>query len=531
MTRRAAEQKRFVIHEYERNDKGDDPIQERTDADLERARALDQACCGVGRQGDRRRDGADDAEIEHEQVRREQGEAHLRQRRRNDRRDDDIDRHRGQAHAKDQRSDRRHQQRDKRRAAALKTRDAAGKVDADTRQVDCADNQSGRSTGRSNRRHTLDRALHGLAGLAGRDSAFLAQIRDRNEDQDRPEHGLLRGEAAYQAVDQDHQRQKQIALLLENGQRLRKVFLFLADEAVCRRFFIGAEEQAEVVQHSRKDRRPADLAIGDADVLRQNERCRAHHGRHDHAAGRGDRLDRAGAVFLVAGRDHQRDGKRAGGHNVCNGRAGNAAHQRAADDSRLGRAAAEAAGNSVRDVNKELACARRLQHVAEEDEQHDKRRTRAERGAVDALAREQQKRRDTAERIPAVPENARHIRAEEHQIDQSDGRRNGQREAGGPAGDLQDDKRHHEERDLVQRAEQRGIGGDLNGSGRPDDRNVDRCKQRGRQKDIVVPAHRLLPLDCGIGHDRNCGDHSPVDGTKRHGRNVGDPSRIHLEQT
>ena len=66
-------------------------------------------------------------------------------------------------------------------------------------------------------------------------------------------------------------------------------------------FEVDCDEDTRKVQERRENRLERDLAVGNADILRHQERGRAHDGRHDLAAGGGCRLNGAGKLGLVAG--------------------------------------------------------------------------------------------------------------------------------------------------------------------------------------------------------------------------------------
>ena len=67
-------------------------------------------------------------------------------------------------------------------------------------------------------------------------------------------------------------------------------------DLVLGRLQVDVDEQARVVEKGRDGRGDADRAVGDLQELGHDEGRRAHHRRHELAAGRADRLDRGRPV-------------------------------------------------------------------------------------------------------------------------------------------------------------------------------------------------------------------------------------------
>ena len=134
-------------------------------------------------------------------------------------------------------------------------------------------------------------------------------------------------------------------------------------------FHIEHEPKGEVIEDCGNQRRLADRRVRNAEEVRHQECRRAHDRRHDRAAGRGDRLRRAGNLVLEARFFHQGNGKGAGGVNIGNGGAGNGTEQTAGENGRLGGTAAQAGSAVGSKVNKELADAACLKEAAKHNEQ------------------------------------------------------------------------------------------------------------------------------------------------------------------
>ena len=132
---------------------------------------------------------------------------------------------------------------------------------------------------------------------------------------------------------------------------------------------VHRHEHREEVEHRRDQRRGRDVQVGDAEELRHHEGGGAHDRRHDLAAGRRHRLDRAGERRPIADLAHQGDREGAGGHHVGDRAAGDGAEQPAGDAGDLGRPADLVAGQRQREVHEQLAGAGALDQRAEDDEQ------------------------------------------------------------------------------------------------------------------------------------------------------------------
>ena len=163
----------------------------------------------------------------------------------------------------------------------------------------------------------------------------------------------------------------------------------------------------------RRDRRgDADRAVGHLQELRHDEGGRAHHRRHQLAAGRADQLDRGGLVAREARLDHGRDGDDADREHVRHRAARNHAEQRRAHHRDLGRAAAEAAHRRHGDVGEKIGAAGAGQHLAHDGERdHDQHCHRQDR-ADHAVGVEAEVGDHPLRRHPAGLEIARQIRAD-----------------------------------------------------------------------------------------------------------------------
>ena len=105
---------------------------------------------------------------------------------------------------------------------------------------------------------------------------------------------------------------------------------------------------ADVIEDRRQERRDGDVAIFDAGIFGHDEGGRAHHRRHDAAAGRGRDLDRGRDGGAIAEPHHHRDRDRAGGHHVGGRAAGDHAVHARRDHRDLGRARRAAGPRSPR---------------------------------------------------------------------------------------------------------------------------------------------------------------------------------------
>ena len=167
----------------------------------------------------------------------------------------------------------------------------------------------------------------------------------------------------------------------------------------------------EIEQNGGNDGGQSDFQIGNARHVHHEKGGRAHDGRHERGSGAGRRGNSAGKVCSVAETLHQRDGDAARGHHIGNRRPGKRAVQRGSDDTDFGGTAAHASGNGRGEAEKEVAAARRVEHLPEQHEHEDIGTGHAHRRAEDAVIGIGHAVKKNLQRCAAVPEIAGQIRS------------------------------------------------------------------------------------------------------------------------
>ena len=185
----------------------------------------------------------------------------------------------------------------------------------------------------------------------------------------------------------------------------------LRTEALFACFQIDSHTETDVIQQAGNDSGDDDGRVGDARQIGHNKSGCTHDWRQKWAARGGNSFHSAGKLGRIANFFHQRDGERARRDNVRHSGAVDGAHQRGGNHRRFCRAALHAAGQRVGDVNEELTCAERVEQLAEDDIQRDKRNACTDTAAEDGFARPGNIIRNFADSVALVRNQIRHIAA------------------------------------------------------------------------------------------------------------------------
>ena len=201
-----------------------------------------------------------------------------------------------------------------------------------------------------------------------------------------------------------------MAPFLKNHPCLRQLLPWHALQVCTLGLQMHPQPQAGKVQHGRNNCRLHDFDIRHAYKL-CHEKCRCtHNRRHQLAASGGSSLNGTGKLLAVAQLLHHRDGKRAGTCHVGHGGAGHSAHQGTGQHCHLGRTAAGPPGDSVGNINKELAQPRGFQIGTKEDEQENKGRRHTQRNAENTLSSKVEMPYQLLRRQSAMAQHPRHVR-------------------------------------------------------------------------------------------------------------------------
>ena len=265
-----------------------------------------------------------------------------------------------------------------------------GEADAHARDGDAADHDAGAGAGHRHQervpRPVLERFEHRLPGdVLARD---LAHEGHRKAGEGAGQ-SAQRGAVARDQPDEDNENgHEQVPALAHHRPEARQLGLGHAQQADALGFEVHREEHRDVVQDRRDGRPERHLEVAHRQELGHHECGRAHHRRHDLAAGGGDRLDRRGERRRKAGSFHQRNGDRPVDHHVGDRAARHRAEQGRADHRNLARTAGGMAGDREGEVHEQLAGAAPLHERAEQHEQHHVGGRHAQRRAEDALGGE-----------------------------------------------------------------------------------------------------------------------------------------------
>ena len=238
--------------------------------------------------------------------------------------------------------------------------------------------------------------------------------------------------------DKQQQRNQQISAGAQLFPNIGQLVLGYARQLQLDRPKIHHEEYSQEVNNRWDNGRCHHRFIGNARIFRQNKRHCTHDRRHDLPPCGGRRLHSPGKLAGVAGLFHQRDGKAAGSHHVAHSAAGNRPHQRAGDDSHLGRTTAIPAGYRRGKTGKEFSHAAGGQKGCAGDEQDDIVGRRAHGRAKEAL-RAEQNTEYTVNTVPAMAQHTGEGRAK-HSVEHENPRDNGQRPSNQAASHLNDRK-------------------------------------------------------------------------------------------
>ena len=121
---------------------------------------------------------------------------------------------------------------------------------------------------------------------------------------------------------------------------IRKLVLLQRDQIHFSRFAVDHNENGQEIKNCRKNCGDRDLSVGHTQRLSQNKCRSSHNRRHDLSPGRSDRFYRAGKLRAVTHFFHQRDRKRAGGHNITRRASRDHSHTSAGQTSCFSRTAA-----------------------------------------------------------------------------------------------------------------------------------------------------------------------------------------------
>ena len=157
------------------------------------------------------------------------------------------------------------------------------------------------------------------------------------------------------------------------------------------------QQDRDVVEAGGDNRDQDKFVIRNAQHLGHDKGRGAHDRRRDLPAARGRGLDRTGKAAGKAGFLHQRDGKRAGGHRVGDGRARNHAEEPRRDDRNLCRTARGAACDDGGKVDEQLSQPAHLSENTEEHEVEHIGRNHANSDPVNAFGADKQVVDDTGD--------------------------------------------------------------------------------------------------------------------------------------
>ena len=290
--------------------------------------------------------------------------------------------------------------------------DDADELDADAGQRDGGEDDARRCAGDADERDALDAAVDGVDYRLRPHAVLGLRKRDEPREEGAYRGGAHRRHAHEEEGDEADYWYKEIDLF-ENLALVGKVFLREPPEAVLHRFEADHEEYRRVVEQRWDERRDDYVGEGQAEEGGHEERARAHDRRHYLPAGAGDRFDRAREVRRVAYLLHERDCEGSRAVDVGDRGAGDRAEEAGAHDCNVRGAARRRAGESLRHVHKERACAAFFKEAAEDEERGDERRGDAERhreyafvGEVyllhDLVHRERKPLEVAREHLPAV---------------------------------------------------------------------------------------------------------------------------------
>ena len=453
---------------------------------------------------------------------------------RRDRDHDDVVRGRGDAaahqHADHGRQDQREQQRQRVQAHDLERQDRqparhvlrparrdagdhVGDLEPDPGQGHDADHHAHQRRGGGDRQRLLGAqleafvdavrgALQPLGQALGRK---LLPQKDRDAGRDRPEGGGEGRAARHQHRDQQDQRHEREPALPQHLPRVRQFGRMKAAQPQSLGFQVDLHQHPEEVHEGGHDGGDQDRGQRQAEILDHQERDRSHDRGRDLPAGRGRGLDRRGEVAGIAHADHRGDRQRPGRDGVGDGRPRDRPQHRRGQHRHLGRPPGIAPGEGRGHVDEQLPQPDPCRHDPEQDEVEHVGRDHAERGAVDALARQVQVVDDVGPARAGMDEDAGHVLAEigvGHEQDGDDRQRPSHRPAHGLQQDDDQGRAHQDvggrgvadpERQLVvdpRHVERRGRAGDRQ-------QPVHQRQAQQRQR----PARDLLPAEGGKGHE------------------------------
>ena len=368
------EQHRGVHAEDVRDDERADRKLGCVDAGLHRI-ALGDGCACVGCQRDGGSDVGDDAEVEHEEVRRDLGDTDCNEYRRAGGGHDAVVCGGRDAHAEDDAADHGQKQGDHRRVddgdAAADGNDRRDHLGGEAGRGDAAGDDARHGAGNGDGNGALAAGFERFKDAAEGYRVVAVNDADDDGDEDSDGGGVGHGAGASgDEPDEDDQRQQEV-YLAEQLRKLRQLIARDALEAELLGLKVDGDEDAGEVQHRGENGAQRDLGVGDVHVLRHQERGGAHDRGHYLAAGGGRSLDGTGKFRLVAGLFHHGDGDGAGGDGVADGRAGDHAAERGGDDRNLGRPAGKAADERICELNEKFSDTGALKECAEDDEHDD----------------------------------------------------------------------------------------------------------------------------------------------------------------
>jgi hypothetical protein len=351
-----------IEHEDERQDSRSDVISEALDAGFNRIGFRDGRR-RVGGQPNRGRIIGQDAEEEHEQMRRDQRENHVvrRTKSHDDRsrqsRHDDVGGGCRQPHTQQKTGYGREDQNEEKPA----TGEMVDRLGDDAPEAEChhTNDDAGRGNRDADAHHVLSpghqRAPYLLSGFhqrrrpAGSDAALsftcfpeIFQGNKNGQGDDGVERRLVgRGSEHHQLNDKEHQGNQEMDTPQESREESGKLFLFQTSDAEFAGLKMHDIEQRDIADDGRNECRPDHLYIWDIHGFGDNERRRTHDGRHQLPVGGDRHLDGTGLVIRISHLLHQRDGEGAGCHRIGDTRTGNHTGESAGQNRRLGRTSRE----------------------------------------------------------------------------------------------------------------------------------------------------------------------------------------------
>ena len=249
------------------------------------------------------------------------------------------------------------------------------------------------------------------AKLVLRSALFVSEVQAiQPGDTNDTHHGVKtdphRGNTNDQQIHQHDDRQQKIPAGGHHILDLGKIAGRQALHALFHRTDMNEQIHRGEVQQGRKYTDLDDIQIRHAGVFRNQEGAGAHQRRHDLPPRTGGgfyttRLGGTKAQFF-----HQWDRKRASGHHVRDGAAGNRAHTGRCQHRGLGRAATLTTGCRKGQVNKKATGTGDFQHGAEQYENEDERRGYTQRKAENTLLPQIQLGANPIQRIATVAKNA-----------------------------------------------------------------------------------------------------------------------------